>query len=154
VAARAVGIGVRRVTVESYEYAEGRCSFRLPDVWPTHHIEQQLMVSLAGSMAQQRVDGNGAVGQESRHDHQLAVMLAADVTGDPHEAHAYLDWIRQRTHNLLCQPLWWMAVLGFAERLIDERTMSALRCRSAIKEAVDDGPEPYGIVTVSDSNGT
>jgi hypothetical protein len=102
-------------------------------------IEQQIMFSLAGSLAEEQLGANrmSTANLGVRQDHQLAVVLALYVTSDPLETHAYIDWLAIRTLNLLRRPTWWVIVLGLADRLMNERTMPATRCHEAIQESIE-----------------
>jgi hypothetical protein len=157
VVARVVGIDVPSATVESDEKAEGCCSCSVPVEWfepdvyaynrgagRTHcRIDQGIMFCLAGSLAEERMDEDvDGLARGTRHDYHLAVMLASYAMDDPHETHAFLDWLGIRTRNVLCQPKWWAAVEGLADRLLIERTMSGRHCRQAIQVTIDDHSAP------------
>jgi len=153
----------RRTWAEKIEEANYDCTHgRFIDARLRRGVEIDIMIDLAGGLAASKAmgiaeheTGNGMVrlapddaqamaekyggtfdymivGGDLHH----ALELASMVSGSDEEASAYLDWLEQRTRNLLSAWYNWAGVEGLAERLLTEPTMSRARCRQVIQDAM------------------
>jgi hypothetical protein len=148
VAARALGRGVRSVTITPDADAFGRARhYPLRAFQPDHgvdgrvrwRIEQAIMISMAGVAAQGRVsDDAERIESGSQSDRETAVNLALFVSrGEPDEAQAYVKWLGLRVGNLLAEPVWWAGVERLARELLLRGTMSGRDVNAAIQDGID-----------------
>jgi hypothetical protein len=64
-------------------------------------MQKQVMVSLAGLIAQRIYNPRSIRGYHGHYDHRTAVDVAFHLTSSEEEAAAFLKWMEIRTGNLL-----------------------------------------------------
>jgi hypothetical protein len=136
-----VGRGVQLVTIIPEGDAEGRVrKYRLRGFHPdyetdgrtTRRLEQEIMISLAGGLAEARYKGHRRrLGDEKDLSH--ALDMASYVTGEPEECEAYIHWLYLRTRNLL--EVRWGIVEQFASELLARRRLSGREAKAVWRNA-------------------
>ena len=106
-----LGVAVRGVSIVPDEDTSGRCHHaalirgKYPELDDSLRavvrMQKQVMVSLAGLIAQ-RIHSPRSVRRYHAHtDHRAAVDVALHLTSSEEEASAFLKWLEIRTGNLL-----------------------------------------------------
>jgi tetratricopeptide (TPR) repeat protein len=125
---------VRRVSIvpdsESKGHVRGTWypSFR-PDIYDisdrrTRSIaEREITVTLAGPVAEAKFTGRSTyLGRGS--DRQFVVDIALRMCDEEKEASKYVEWLLQRTKNLIGYRINWVQVEALARELMDHRKLS------------------------------
>ncbi len=104
-----------------------------------HLVEAQIIIFLAGPVAEAKLTGRyNHVGASK--DYHGAVFYASYVTGSSEETSAYINWLLERTKNIL-STYHWDAVELLADELIKRREISYTATRKIIRKGLD-GPLP------------
>lgn len=102
-------------------------------------VEAQIIISLAGPVAEAKLTSRYNHIGASR-DYHDAVFFASYVTGSSQETSAFLNWLIEKTKNILSQ-YYWDAVKLLADELIKLREIGYLTARKIIRKGID-GPLP------------
>lgn len=98
-------------------------------------VEREVMVFLAGSIAEARYTGRRNQWGASA-DYRLAVDLAERIAPIGAELDAFLAWLHKRTENLFARPHLWAAVEGLSAALMERGRLSRDETRQIIYETV------------------
>lgn len=96
-------------------------------------IEREVMILLAGSVAEQLA---GAGPHGGRRDRRDALALVGFLSGSASEEEAYVRWLRERTRTLL--RIHWAAVQAVAKALLAKGTLNGASVREIARSA-DEG---------------
>jgi hypothetical protein len=99
-------------------------------------IENEIMISLAGAIAQGTHDSRSFRRYHDDDDRAYSEGLAMRVTGSAKETEAYLEWLRIRTENMIRNPLHWRAVQTLADELIRRETLSGPQTKEVLLRAL------------------
>lgn len=100
-----------------------------------NRVEAQIIVFLAGPVAEAKLTGhyNHIGASKDYHD---AVSFAGYVTGSSKETSAYINWLLEKTKNLLSNYNW-DAVKMLADELIKRREIGYMTTRKIIRKGID-----------------
>jgi hypothetical protein len=85
-------------------------------------ISKQIVISLAGLIAERRFNRRSRWRDRGQHDHETAADLALTMNGGDEKAtNAYLKWLSRRAQRLIENE--WPLVTACAERLMREKTL-------------------------------
>jgi hypothetical protein len=84
-------------------------------------IEEDVMVSLAGGVAQRCFRPSSVRSYHSRSDHESALGLLMYIVGDERELKAYWRLLMVRTENFVRLPFRWMQIEAIAKALMKKR---------------------------------
>jgi len=119
----------------------GHCEYRnlatfKPDVVPTgrlrNQIEKLIIVLLAGAVAE-RLKFGRTYWKGSENDTSQAHDLAIYLCSEDKEARAFINWLWQRTINLLEFGPHWAAVEAISEELMKSKYISERQTRKIIE---------------------
>lgn len=96
-------------------------------------IEREVMILLAGSVAEQLA---GAGPHGGRRDRRDALALVGFLSGSASEEETYVRWLRERTRTLL--RIHWPAVKAVTKALLAEGTLNGTSLRE-IAQGADPG---------------
>jgi ATP-dependent Zn protease len=143
-----LGRAVRRLTIlpDAEQSSRGHCQGTTEGEWfhPAYNsdgrtrarVEQRLMITLAGAIAERHFTGHrNNVGASA--DDAKAVGLARSFCGSTREADAYLGWLAVRTELLITHPLHWPTVKALATALLTEKMLSGKRVREIYTAAAE-----------------
>lgn len=101
-----------------------------------YRIEGDIIISLAGPVAEAKLTGrfNHIGASQDYHD---AFNCALYVTGSTEEAGAYINWLLERTKNILSPKSKWDAVEELANELIGQREIGYGTARKIIRKGLD-----------------
>lgn len=115
-------------------------------------VQREVMWFVAGSIAEKLHTGRGDWKVGARGDIHEAFNLAEYATSSDEEAGAYVGWLRERTMNMLQQPILWASVEALATALLEQKTIRWRAARRIIREAKEahirqslDGPSPQDV---------
>jgi hypothetical protein len=100
-------------------------------------VTKNIMVSLAGEIAQRRHDPRSVRRYQGRSDRLNAARLASSVGAEGEEAAAMLRWLALRTEKVIAGH--WRFVERVADTLVIERTIRRARFVELVRDYVD-GP--------------
>ena len=104
-----------------------------------HMVETQIIIFLAGPVAEAKLTGRyNHIGASK--DYEGAVLYASYVTGSSEETSAYINWLLEKTKNIL-SIYRWDAVELLAGELIKRREIGYKTTREIIRKGLD-GPLP------------
>ncbi len=96
------------------------------------------MVAFAGSIAETRFRPKPREETaEWGHDYYVAFEFAHRMCGSEAETNAYMQWLYERTVNLLACPDRVAAVEGVVGALLERRTLSGRAARAACRAGID-----------------
>ncbi len=98
-------------------------------------VERNIKILNAGHWAEYEFTGRNDW-KGSLDDRQKASFLAATQCGDHDEVFAYVEWLWIATRNEIRMEYVWVAIVALAKALVEERTISGVRVRKIIKQAV------------------
>jgi hypothetical protein len=98
-------------------------------------VTKNIMVSLAGEIAQRRHDPRSVRRYQGRSDRLHAAHLAAAVGAEGEEAEAMLRWLALRTEKVVAGH--WRFVERVADTLVSERTLRRARFVELVRDYVD-----------------
>jgi ATP-dependent Zn protease len=134
---------MRRVTIVPQEKSLGHVApFPTSSFRPDYdhgprvqlRVQGQIMVSLAGRIAERRHTGRRVRGGWGK-DYEQAVDLASRVTGGPEETSAMLRWLALATESLLAQR--WSLVEAVAQALLAQPTLTGREVVAVIRSELD-----------------
>jgi hypothetical protein len=146
VAATAYGKGIRRQGATIVPDLKGA----LGSVWMRKHIpgdpsvaysltgrmrlriEEDIMVSLAGPIAQRCFRPSSVRSHHGRGDHEAAIDLLMYIVGDERELKAYWRLLMVRTENFVRLPFRWMQIEAIAKALMEKKDAWPRRTQAAI----------------------
>ena len=88
-------------------------------------MEREVVVGLAGTMAQRRHRPSSARSWHASSDYHSAVDLVSNFTGSVRETEAYLKLLQIRAEQTLDRPGTWECVEAIATALLNRKTLSA-----------------------------
>lgn len=102
-------------------------------------LERDIMVSLAGPVAEAIYLGAAdvAVHLGGRGDYQKILDLVTRFMA-PDEAQPYVKWLEERAKTRLENPISWRGVTAVAECLLEEKTLTRNRVKSAVAADLDE----------------
>ena len=108
-----------------------------------HRIEADIIVSLAGPVAEAKLTSrfNHIGACQDYHD---AVGCALYVTDSKNETEAYINWLLERTKNILSF-IRWDAVKELADELIKQREIGYTIARKIIRKGFDRRLTPFNL---------
>jgi hypothetical protein len=107
-------------------------------------IEEDVMVSLAGGVAQRCFRPSSVRSYHSRSDRESAIDLLMYIVGDERELKAYFRLLMVRTENFVRLPFRWMQIEAIAKALMEKKTLSPGELRQLYADALGGpirGPE-------------
>ncbi len=132
--------GLKAVREISIEPGEGNLGFfrsesllkgRDPEVELTgatrDRLEDQIIVSLSGRVAQKRFNRHSVRDYHSRSDRQKVIHLASYVGGEGQLLETYLRWMDLRTEGVVVR--FWPVVKDLAKTLVTRRHMTGKELR-------------------------
>jgi hypothetical protein len=142
--------GVTRVTIIPNDESKtlGLCtSTHLPrsfspdmkmDARARNVIEREVMILLAGTTAERKFRGRHNW-RGANDDLRKAVNLASYYCPSTEEVGKYLDWLKERTWNDLCnKPAHWRAVEYIAAELLETQAISGKKAKDLYHKAFSD----------------
>lgn len=91
------------------------------------------MVSLAGLEAQRKHRASSVRNYHAHSDYQQAVNLLFYFAESEEEVTAWLRLLMIRTRVIVNSPAWWAVIGGFAQMLMEKRTLSGPEAEAAIR---------------------
>jgi hypothetical protein len=99
-------------------------------------IEEDIIVSLAGLVAQRCFRPSSVRSHHGRSDHEAALDLLTYIVGDERELKAYWRLLRVRTENFVRSPPRWMQIEAIAKALMEKKTLGPGELRQLYADAL------------------
>ena len=114
---------LRLVTIVPTKDSVGLCS--TSGLQSQRRFESEIIVSLAGPIAEKHFCGNNLANSE--HDHKMTLELASHLVDSEEELNAYLNLLKIRIEGLVHRH--YRQIAALASALITERTIQGKRAR-------------------------
>jgi hypothetical protein len=139
-----LGVRVRSLTIVPDEATLGRCHHaslirgRYPELdgslGAVVKMQKNIMISLAGPIAQHLYNPHSVRRYHTYADHTLAADLALQLTESEEESGALLKWLEIRTRGIL--RLRWALVESLGKKLLDTGTMKGTEVGQLLQETM------------------
>jgi hypothetical protein len=105
-------------------------------------VEREIITLLAGVVAEAKLTGRyNHIGASK--DYHKAVSYASYVTDSTRETEAYIEWLFEKTKNILSRR--WGAVELLTEELVRQQEIGYLATRKIIRKGLDGGLPPLDL---------
>jgi hypothetical protein len=99
-------------------------------------IEEDVIVSLAGGVAQREFRASSIRSYHGRSDREAAIDLLSYITGDERELKAYWRLLVVRTENFVRNAPRWMQIEAVAKALMEKKTLDRRELRQVYAGAL------------------